>query len=619
MKISTQGLGWKLVIVAGSMVLPLAAQAADISANKEIIVTGSRIAQTVDESLSPVTVITREAIEEKQPKDIQDLVRDLPGISMVNSGGLGKSTTISLRGSENNHVLVLIDGARVGSATSGQVSLQHIPVDQIERIEIVRGPRSHLYGSSAIGGVVQIFTRKGSKKTRHSGSIGYGSHNTVEANTGITGSSGKTQFAANVGFRRSDGFNSCGDGQTKPASGCRVIETDKDGYKQRSFSGSVSHEFENDFELELLAQVANDTTEFDGSSQNSSKDKQRLLGVNADKGINDIWDIKVTAARSWDLGSNYFNGAFSSKFNTVRDNVSWQNNVSVSDTDTVVVGVDYLNDKVDSTTSYAETERYNYGAFGQYIGEFGDHNTQLSLRGDDNEQFGNHYTGSLAWGYNIRPDLEVLASYGTAYNAPTFNELYFPGFGSTSNRPEESRSYEVGVRGTQSLGTWAVYAYQTNVKDLIAFDSDTSLAGNINSARIRGVEAEGRMAWAKWDISGNANYIDAKNRSDGSNRDNQLTRRPKWQTNVTVSRQIDDIKAGATLRYAGVAYDNASNSRKLNAYKMVDLRGAYAIKPNWSVELSANNIFDEDYQTASFFNQDERNYFLRLRYVPDAD
>jgi vitamin B12 transporter len=623
MKTKTKNAGWMLAIAATSFsltqTLTLPVQAADDLTNPDIVVTGSRIVQTIDDSLPPVTIITREAIEIKQPRDVQDLVRQIPGVSLVNSGGLGKSTSISLRGSESNHVLVLVDGVRVGSATTGSVALQHIPVQQIERIEVVRGPRSHLYGSSAIGGVIQIFTKKGSKKLQHSGSIGYGSHETMEADTGISGSVDNTSFAANVGMRRSEGINACGDGQIKASGGCFALEPDKDGYKQQFFSGTISREFENGLDLEFQAQAANDATEFDGNSQNQGKGKQRLLGVNVDKEMNDTWGLKVSTSRSWDLTHNYKNSVFASTFNTVRDNASIQNDLQITDTDLVVLGVDYLNDKIKSTTSYAETSRFNYGAFGQYIGEFGDHTAQLSLRGDENEQFGNNFTGSAAWGYALRPDLELLASYGTAYNAPTFNELYFPSFGSESNQPEKSKSYEIGVRGTESLGTWAVYAFQTDVEDLIAFDSDTSLAANIDAAKIRGIEAETSLTWAAWEIDSSASYIDARNKSSGSNHDNRLTRRPKWNGTVNVSRKIDDFRVGASAHYAGVAYDNASNARKLAPYKTVDLRGSYDVRKNWRMELSANNIFGETYQTASFFNQDERNYFLRMRYVPDAD
>ena len=602
------------LIIASSMAMTPSAKAEDdVQLSPEVVVTASRIAQTLEDTLAAVTIITREDIEKKQPRSIMDLFKNVPGLSLKNNGGQGKSTDVYLRGSESDHVLVLIDGVRVGAASSGTTSFQHIPVEQIERIEIVRGPRSHLYGSSAIGGVIQIFTRRGSDALKTFGSVGYGTHNSREANGGFSGSAGETQFALNMGKRRTDGFDS----YIKNVS----TEPDKDGYSQQNISGRLSHDFDNGLELEIHGSVTESSTQFDGTSRNETDASQRIIGFKATKDITDYWDMSLNTSRNLDLTTNDKDGTFYSSFDTIRDNATLQNSFYINDENTVVAGLDYQLDQVQTSKGageyYGDKERLNSAAFGQYIGEYGDHNVQLSLRFDENEQFGDHTTGSVAWGYSFLPNMEVLASYGTAYKAPTLNEIYYPDYGSLTIQPEESKSYEIGLRGREAMGNWAVYAFQTDVKNLIAQTSYPDPVENIASAKIRGVEAEGSLKIDNLNVASNISYVRPENRSAGANYGNMLTRRAKWHGNLNLDYQIDDYTLGADFNYVGNSYDNAGNTRKLKRYNTVDLRGAYALTLDWDIELSANNVFNRDYQNASYYMQDGRNFFLRLRYALD--
>ncbi|MBL6945603.1 MAG: TonB-dependent receptor [Rhodospirillales bacterium] len=585
----------------------------------DVVVTASRVAQTVDDTLAAVTVITREDIEKRQPRDIQDLFKSVPSVSIVNNGGLGKTTTFALRGTETKHVLILIDGVRVGSATRGLTPLQHIPVEQIERIEIVRGARSHLYGSDAVGGVIQIFTRGGGNKTHTYGSFGYGSHNTMDANAGLSGTVDKTGYSLNLGKRRSNGFNSCGNGVDKPASGCRKLEPDDDRYDQTSASGHLSHDFENGFSLGTRGSFAEAANENDGNTSNETRSSQRVLGFNVGKDVTDFWDVKLTTARSWDLSDNYLDDTYVSTFDTIRDSATLQNDIVINDEHMLVVGGDYLHDKVKSSTNYAKTTRGNYGIFGQYLGEFGDHSVEASLRRDDNEQFGNHLTGGGAWGYSIRRNMELFASYATAFKAPTFNDLYYPTTGSATLKPEESKSYEIGLKGREKIGRWAVYGFLTNVKNQITYMGWNVPYENLDNARMTGFEAEGEVSWKNWDLAGNVSYVDPENRTGGSNRGNDLRRRPRWRGNLSVGHQIDDLHLGGDIHVVGQSYDDAANTRELKQYATLDLKSSYALTPDWDVEFSANNVTDRVYHTASFYNADGRNFFLKLRYSRTED
>jgi vitamin B12 transporter len=271
---------------------------------------------------------------------------------------------------------------------------------------------------------------------------------------------------------------------------------------------------------------------------------------------------------------------------------------------------------VSGSTAYTVTERDNVGVFSQYLGRFGMHDLQASLRGDDNEQFGSQTTGSLAWGYEFGGGLRLTASYGTAFKAPTFNELYFPGFGNPSLRPEESSSIEAGISDTTTWGNWSVNLYQTDIDDLIAFDANTFAPANIDSARIRGLEAVLDARFGQWDLSTSLTLLDPINKGDGPNRDNLLPRRAEQSLRLDLDRSFGHYSLGATLLGVGRRYDDIANNRELDAYVTLDLRGEYRLAQAWRLQARIDNLFDEEYETAAFYNQPGRSFFLTLRYQP---
>lgn len=581
-----------------------------------IIVTATRTAQTADETLASVTVITREKIERQQASSVQDVLRGVAGLAIANTGGLGKATSVFLRGTESDHVLVLIDGVKVGSATLGTTAFQHIPVEQIERIEIVRGPRSSLYGSEAIGGVIQIFTRKGGGALKPFFSIGGGSHQTYSASAGVSGGGERGWFNVSASGIDTGGFNAC-DGRPPPGgAGCFTYEPDKDGYRNLSGSLRAGYRFDNGLEMDVRALRAEGKNEFDGRFVNESESVQQILGGTLRFSPADRWHITLTAGRSRDESDNFKDGAFRSRFDTERDTLSFQNDLSFAPDHLLTVGADYQDDRIDSTTAYAVTSRDNTGLFTQYQGRFGAHDVQLSLRRDDNKQFGNRNTGGAAWGYAPSEGLRLTASYGTAFKAPTFNELYFPGFGNPNLRPEESRSFELGLGGKAVWGRWSLNAYETRVDDLIAFDAATWAPVNIDQARIRGLEAVLGTQLGGWDLNTNLTLLDPENRSVGANDGNVLPRRARQSLRLDADRDFGRYRLGATLLAAGKRYDDLANTRALGGYATIDLRAEVALAKDWRVQARVENLFDKDYQTAAFYNQPGRGLYLTLRYQP---
>ena len=578
----------------------------------DVIVTATRTAVTVDDTLASVNVITREDIERLQAQSVVELLRGLPGVSVTTNGGPGKQASVFLRGTESDHVLYLVDGIKIGSATAGGAAIQDIPFDQIERIELVRGPRSSLYGSEAIGGVIQIFTRHAKGPLVPEFSLGYGTNNTRKATAGITLNGERGWISANAAYNDTDGYNACYG--VPNAAGCFTYEPDRDPYRNTSASVRGGWRFSDAVEADANILRAEGRNAYDGTFVNEAQYRQQVAGGSLKIKASDAININFTAGRAEDYSDNFHDGVFMSKFNTRRDNASLQGDFAVAAGQLVSVGIDHQNDEVASDTQYVEDSRVVNGVFAQYQGQFGANHIDLSARRDDNSQYGNHTTGAAAWGYDFTPELRFTASYGTAFKAPTFNELYYPGFGNANLKPEDSRSVELGLDGHAGGLRWGVHAFETRVDDLIAFDSSTFAPGNVDQARIRGVEGTFGFDVAQWKVDGSVSALDPKNDSGGSSDGKILPRRARATGRVDVDRRFGDFALGLTANAAGKRYDNLANTKRLGGYTTVDLRAEYAFAPAWVVQAKVENVADHDYETAAYYLEPGRTYFVTLRY-----
>ncbi len=607
-------LGSAMAILAGLYPATIAALPVDVIGEFEpIVVTATRTAKTADETLASVTVITRADIEREQARSFGDLLRGVPGIGISNNGGLGKATSLFLRGTESDHILVLIDGVKVGSATLGTAPFQHIPLDQIERIEIVRGPRSSLYGSEAIGGVIQIFTRKGGGELKPTFRIGGGSYASYDGFLGISGGGERAWFNLSVGGEGTEGFDAC---EGNLSAGCYADDSDDDGYRNLSGSLRGGYRFSDSLELDLHTLYVQTDTRYDGGFSDKTESIQQITGMIVRLVPIEEWRMTLSGGSSRDDSQNYKGGSYASRFTTLRDSFSLQNDFKIGKEQLLSLGGDYWNDRVGGTTDYEVTSRDSKGVFIQYQGRFGSNNLQFSLREDDNEQFGNKTTGDVAWGYNFRNGVRLTTSYGTAFKAPTFNELYFPGYGNSDLRPEESISYELGLDGDASWGWWKLSLYETVIDQLIAFDTTTFAPGNVDEARIRGLEGETNFRLGEWRVAGAFTLLDTENRSKGDNEGNTLPRRAGQTLRIDADRAWGKIQFGATLLAVGKRYDDLANKRELEAFNTLDLRVEYTLEKAWLIQVRVENLLDEEYQTAAFYNQPGRGAYLTLRYSP---
>lgn len=582
---------------------------------KPVIVTATRTAQTAESSLASVTVITRADIERQQARSIQDLLRGVPGVSISNSGGAGKNTSVFMRGTESDHILVMIDNIKVGSATSGTTAFENIPIEQIDRIEIVRGPRSSLYGSEAIGGVIHIFTRKGdSGGLKPNFGFGGGSFGTLEGSMGLSQRGSQGWLNMNASGIGTKGFNACTGSDT---AGCFTYEPDRDGYRNVAGSMRTGYRFQSGLEIDASFMHSAGKTEFDGSFVNKAVLAQQVLGGTARYSPADFWRINLIAGRSREDSDNFLNTAFQSRFNTLRDTVTMLNDFTLGKNQLLTVGTDYQNDHVKSTEAFTVNSRTNWGVFAQHQATAAKHDIQLSLRHDDNQQFGSRVTGGAGWGYPLTENIRLLANFGSAFKSPTFNELYFPGFSNPNLRPEDSRSYEFGTRGKANWGNWSFNIYETHILHLIAFDANTFAPANIDQARIRGFEGVISTQIKGWQFNTNLTLLDPENRSSELNRGNILPRRAQQSFRLDADRQFGQYyKLGAMLLAEGERYDDLANTRKLDSYVKFDLRAEYILNKHWRLQGRIENLFNERYETAAFFNQPGRNFFAMVRYQP---
>ena len=569
-----------------------------------VVVTATRTAETVDETLASVSVLTREEIERSPAEHLPELLGRVRGVDRSTQGGLGKVSSLFLRGTNSDHVLVLVDGMRLQSATTGQTALQHLPLSQIERIEVVRGPRSTLYGADAVGGVIQIFTRQSGGHVR----LGGGSYDTYEASAGYGRQGEEGGFSINASGLTSGGFDA-----REPTTGpFGVDEPDDDGYDNLGVSLRGHRQLSQRLEVSGHLLRTQGNNEFDGVP-NEADFVQQSLGVDLSLQASERWDSKLSLGQSLDDTENMTDGEDFSSFKTTQDIARWQNDLYLGAAHLLTLGLEYRNTQVDASTDFKENERDNKAAFiqHQWMGRRAD--LQWSLRLDDNEAFGEHTTGSIAWGYPVADGMRLTASFGTAFKAPTFNDLYFPdvGFfeGNPDLDPEESRTYELGLRG-QGPVRWQLEAYRTEIDDLITFDGGAGTVRNIDSATIHGLEAGVSAGVGPWQGSLDVTLLDARD----DETDNRLPRRAEETLNLTLRRTLGRWELGGSFIAQGGRFDDAANEVRLGGYGRLDLHARYQLAEHWHVKARLDNVFDKDYQTAATFNTVGRSAFAYLVY-----
>lgn len=593
--------------------------AADYQAGP-VVVTATRLAQTADETLTSVTVIDRDDIERAQARDVPDLLAGVAGVDLTRSGGPGTLSSVFLRGTESNHVLVLVDGVEVNRASDGGFSWEFLPVEQVERIEIVRGPRSSLYGSNAVGGVIQIFTRESGERTRPWVSAGVGAHRERRASGGVGGTAGALRYSAGVHTLATEAFDAC-----DAFAACFVTEPDHDGYRNSGASGRIGLG-DGPFTLDLHGQYATGQAEFDGSFFGNESDfSQHSTGADLRYAASDWWRLRLSAGRARE--DQTFRGGLVRGFaDSERDTASVQNDFVLGADTTLTLGGDWREESLDSPSAFTETERWNRAGYAQLETALAGFDLIGAARHDDNEQFGGHTTGSLAVGRTLGRGLKAYGSYGSAFSAPTLLDLYFPSddcFASNPELdPERSRTTEIGLTGQSGARRWRIGAFRTRVRDLVAivgsgeftcFGFESLTVANVARAQIDGLEVEYTAHFGPWSFGFDGTLLDAEDRDSGD----VLPRRAERSARLRVDRAFERLRLGLTFLAQGRRYDDAANAVRLGGHGRLDLRAEYDLAPAWTLAARVENLLGKEYRLVhGFRTEDEPAVFVGVNYRP---
>ncbi|AKJ67158.1 hypothetical protein PATSB16_07790 [Pandoraea thiooxydans] len=594
-----------------------------VAALDPTVVTASRTAQKLSDTLASTTVISHRQIQDSQAADLPELLRSVAGIEMVQTGGPGSQASIFMRGANSSQVLVLIDGVPVSSATTGLTEIDQIPASQIDHIEIVRGNVSALYGSQAIGGVIQIFTKHGGyHRPRASAELSYGSYDTRRAQIGLSGAldkAGKTQFSLNASTYKTRGFSAIDPAQgaiVNPAPGQGANPNDN-GYENRSFSAQLSHRLNADWEVGANWFQTDGTVSFDNAyglptDINETDTRVRLLSAYAKGHLTKWWSTRATVSQGNDDNASYLNAQANGDFHTRTRQFDWQNDFALSANQSLQAGYEHQNQDVSASTAYAATTRRVDSVFAGYLGKFGRNQLQLNVRRDVYSDFGGANSYYAGYGFSLTPQWKLLASLSDAFRAPTFNELYYPGYGNANLLPERAHSLEFGVQHSSALGTVRVNVFRTRYSDLINADAQNGyLAGNIDSAEVKGVETIYMGNLAGVDVNLNATL---QSPVDNAN-DTLLPRRARRFARVSLARKIGGVRWGAEWLVSSRRLDGAT-PYTLGGYGIVNLSARYDINKSWYVAARLDNVFNKAYELAYSYNTTGRAAYVTLGWHP---
>ena len=607
------------VFFSFSIFVAAAAQAQEAQLQPTIEVTATRVAETVDASLADVSVITRPDIDASHAPDLIELLRLQAGIDVVRGGGAGEQTSIFVRGTNSNHVLVLIDGVRVASSNTGAFAFENLPLDAVERIEIVRGPRASYWGSDAIGGVIQIFTRK--LDAPHI-AASYGTYRSADGSVGIGQWSDAGGFSAQLGVRHVGGFSATNAGICNgPNDPYCIYNPDDNGYHNHDIVAQGAYR--------LAAQTLSATVfrneggvSFDNGNfgVGYSTTLDQAIGVNLEGPLAANWSHRLSLGTSReDLDTP----AFGSAYRSTREQASWVNDVTLTATQHIVAGADYSHDRgvaLDSTgfgPTY-DVARNDGGIFAGWHAQSGALNGELSGRYDDNSDFGGAFSGSAAIGWKATDDLRLTASYGSAFRAPTLNELFSPGYGgyyagNPQLDPERSRTAEIGLDWRVDVANrLALRAFSTRVHDLIDFAGGSTFeAINVDHAQIDGAELTHELHSGIWSLDNELTLQNPRDTDAGT----QLLRRPKQKFSSVLTAALGErASGGVEFIWSSKRADYADTT--LGAYALLNLRASYALNPAWQLGARVENLFDRDYELVHGYNTAGRSVYATVTWQP---
>lgn len=610
-------------LLLGCALLPFAASCwaqAQANPGSTVQVIGTRAPTALDRVVADVVVIDRERIRATSADSLEDLLRREGGIQLSRNGPPGQSASVLIRGSGASNTLVLIDGVRIGSATLGQTDLAAISLAQVERIEILRGPGSSLYGADAIGGVVNIVTRRGDGAAYVSGNVAAGNHRSGEASLAVSGSDARFDYALSASGETSDGVSA-----VLPGDLFGLYNPDDDGFTRYGLSLAGGFSWQPGQRIGIAYSASRLRSQFDSaeyappnflpdaSPDFRSRLTTQLTTLDYQGRMSNAWTNLLRASYQSDQlesGANIV-----SRYDTTRRQLTAQTTWTPAAQHQWVAALDLLTESITSS-DYQAPDRDNTGLVLGYTGRFGVQKLQADLRWDHNSVYDNQTTGKLGWGIDLAEGWSLRAVAGTAFRAPTFNDLYFPNFGVVTLQPERSRSVEAGVNYQGGQTAASATAYYNKVSDLIGYQPDPGLcpagyffgcAGNTSRALLQGLTLQGLQQLGNFQFTLALDWLNAKDR----NTDQTLPRRAANQQTFAVDYNEGPWQLGGTVLRVGQRPDLGE---LLPAYTLLNLNARWRFERFWQVEGRLQNATDRDYQPARDYQDAGRQFWLGLRY-----
>lgn len=610
-------------LAAGALALMAAFPAMAAAPEAEtIVVTATRQPQRASELLADVSTITREEIEAAGQTSLPELLAREPGIEYTASGAPGSTSGLFIRGTNSEHALVLIDGMRAGSATLGTTDLSRIPLSQIERIEILRGPASALYGADALGGVVQIFTKQGRGPAAFNAEAAYGTDNTKKLSAGVSGQNGAWRYSFQASRDETDGFSNV---KNKKNS---AYNPDDDGFRDTAFTGNVAYRFDKDNEVGLNTFTSDGRNDYDGGYKASAAKDYRndnrvsSYGLYSRNRIVPDWQSTVRLGRGTDDSAYYTDGVKTSSVRTDQDQFSWQNDIKLP-FGKALLAAEWLRQEVDASQNYDRTDRTIKSLLAGWGASADSHRWQLNLRHDDITNTGSKTTGSAAYGYQISETWRAHASYGTAYKAPSMNDLYYPntaymGQGNPDLKPEYARNREASLHYETARHTASLTYFHNNIEDLIQWEemppagSWFYMPQNVASARITGWSLAYKGSFGPVFLRASIDLQDPRN----AETDNILTRRARRHASLGADYTTGAWTLGGEVVGSGERYSDAANKQRMGGFALTNLMASYRVDGNVSLFARVNNVFDKQYELVNDFATPGVNALVGIRYQP---
>lgn len=586
-----------------------------------IVVTATRIPTRYNQLIPDVTVVDQEEIRNYSPaQPIADVLANQPGITVRSNGGLGTNTSVQIRGATNAQTILLVDGLRINSISDGAPPWAYIPLPQVGRMEIVRGPTSSSYGSDAIGGVVQLFTRKGEGPAKLYADAGYGTYGTSAQNVGVEGSENGLSYSVYGSNTHSVGFPTRTAGSSynpTPAS-----------YTNTSGSANLAYTVQQGQEFGVKALWGNGQNGFTNSTTSMATNLVSLnvLSAYSKNKILDEWTSLVRVGSSQNNSRSWYPNNSQNYFNTTQQQFQWQNDLKLP-VGNGVLAYEFLGQSLYSNTAYQVGNRNINSVQGGWNADVGAHLLQANIRNDNNSQFGNATTGSVGYGYFIVPTVRATASWGTGFQAPTFNQLYYPGTnaansytGNPNLQPTRSQNTEAGLRYDNGAHRAGIVYYYNNVTNLVSYNSNNSSYINVGRSVIQGVTTSYDGKVYGFNVFGSVDYQNAENADPKSSTNagggRVLAYHPHGFGSLSVEKALADWKVGTQMQVQGSQQTSPGSTSNvtLGGYTLFNMYGDAKLYRDVSLFARLNNIFDKKYTNIVGYATPGANVFVGLRF-----